>query len=77
MFRNESIHILQKQAIRLINNSKVTSHNDPLFLKYKILKINDLVDFNQVIFLYKHTHKLLPASFENIFKKLGNFESST
>jgi len=50
------------------------SHSDPLFLKYKILKINDLVYFNQAIFMYKYTHKLLPASFENIFKKVGNFE---
>ena len=44
--------------------------------KYKILKINDLVDFNQAIFMYKYTHKLLHASFKNIFKKLGNFERS-
>jgi hypothetical protein len=72
----KQIHILQKRAIRLIDNSKATSHSDPLFLKYKILKINDLVDFNQAIFMYKYTHKLLPASFENIFKKLGNFERS-
>ena len=41
-----------------------------------LLKINDLVDFNQAIFMYKYTHKLLPASFENIFKKLGKFERS-
>ena len=72
----KQIHILQKRAIRLIDNSKATSHSDPLFLKYKILKINDLVDFNQAIFMYKYTHKLLSASFENIFKKLGNFERS-
>ena len=39
----KQIHILQKQAIRLIDNSKATSHSDPLFLKYKILKINDLL----------------------------------
>ena len=61
---------------RLIDNSKATSNSDPLFLKYKILKINDLVDFNQAIFMYKYTHKLLPASFENMFKKVGNFERS-
>ena len=66
----KQIHILQKRAIRLIDNSKATSHSDPLFLKYKILKINDLVDFNQAIFMYKYTHKLLPASFENILKSL-------
>ena len=26
--------------------------------------------------MYKYTHKLLHASFENMFKKLGNFERS-
>jgi len=26
--------------------------------------------------MYKYTNKLLPSSFENIFKKLGNFERS-
>ena len=61
------IRILQKRAIRLIDNSKATSHSDPLFIKYNILKINDLVDFNQAIFMYKYTNKLLPAYFENIF----------
>ena len=43
------------------------SFSDPLFLKYKILKINDLVDFNKAICMYKYTNKLLPTSFENIF----------
>ena len=66
-----NIHILQKRAIRLIDNSKVKSHSDPLFLKYKILKINDLVDFNQAIYMNKYTNKLLSTSFENIFKQLG------
>ena len=53
------------------------SHSDPLFLKYKILKVNDLVDFNQAIFIYKYTNKLLPTSFENIlktFKKSLNYQ---
>ena len=72
----KQIHILQKRAIRLIDNSKATSHIDPLLLKYTILKINDLVDFNQAIFMYKYTHKLLPkTSFKNFFKKFGNFET--
>ena len=47
-----------------------------LSIKYRILKVNDLVGFNQAIFMFKYTHKLLPASFENIFKKLGNLERS-
>ena len=63
----KQIHILQKRAIRLIDNLKAMSHSDPLFIKYlkhKILKVNDLVDFNQALFMYKYTNKL------------GNFERS-
>ena len=41
-----------------------------------MLGSQDSQDFKQAIFMYKYTHKLLPASFENIFKKLGNFERS-
>jgi len=50
------------------------SHSDPLFLKFKILKINDLVDFNQAIFMYKYSNKLRPPSLENIFEMLGRGE---
>ena len=35
----KQIHILKKRVIRLIDNSKSMSHSDPLFLKYKILKV--------------------------------------
>ena len=67
MFGNETNSHFQKRAIRLIDNSKATSHSDPLFPKCKILKINDMVDFSQAIFMYKYTHTLLTASFENFF----------
>ena len=48
------LSILQKRAVRLIDNSKKAAHSDPLFLKFKILKIQDMVDFNQGIFIYKY-----------------------
>ena len=40
------LSILQKRAVRLIDNSKKAAHSNPLFLKFKILKIQDMVDFN-------------------------------
>ena len=46
MFGNETNSHFTETRKRLIDNSKATSHSDPLFLKYKILKINDLGDFN-------------------------------
>jgi len=58
----KQIHIVQKSAIRLIDNSKATSHSDPFSLSIRILKINDLVDFNQPIFMYKYTHNKKEAT---------------
>ena len=72
----KKICTLQKRAVRLIDNSKSMSHSDPIFLKYNILKINDMVDFNQAMFMFKYTNGLLPDSFENMFNKLGNFDRS-
>ena len=49
-------YILQKHAVRLIDNSKTMTHSDSIILKYLILKINDMVDFNQATFLFKYTN---------------------
>ena len=69
----KKISQLQKRAVRIIENAKTDSHTDPLFFKYKILKLNDFTEFNQATFIYKYTRNLLPSSFNNTFKKLGNF----
>ena len=56
--------------------SSVSALTIPIFLKYNILKINDMVDFNQATFMFKYTNARLPDSFENRFNKLGNFDRS-
>ena len=45
----KKISLLQKCAVRIIQNAKTASHTDPLFFKYKILKLTDLIEFNQLI----------------------------
>ena len=45
-----------------------------IFLKYKILKFDDLVDLNHGCFMYKYVNEKLPVSFSNFFDKLNNFE---
>ena len=52
------------------------TQSDPIFLKYNILKINYMEDFNQAMFMFKYTNGLLPDSFENIVNKLENFDRS-
>ena len=71
-----AIHTLQKKAVRYIDNAKYNTHTDPLFCKFKILKVPDIVDYNCGTFMYKLTNNLLPTSFYNTFTKIRNFERS-
>ena len=56
------------RAVRIIDNAKTASHSHPIFFKNKILKLNDLTDFNQATFMYKYTKNLLPSTFNDTFK---------
>ena len=60
--------LLQKRALRLINNVQYNSHTDPLFKRSKILKINDLYEYQIILFMNDFAKKKLPNSFDNIFK---------
>ncbi len=37
--------LLQKRAIRLINNAKYNSHTDPLFRGARVMKLTDLLEY--------------------------------
>ena len=67
---------LQKRAVRYIDNARYNSHTGPIFNKYRILRFNDLVDFNQGCLMYNYVNGRLPTSFRNMFEKLSNFERS-
>ena len=64
----DRLHVLQKRALRAVNNSEYRSHSNPLFIKYNQLKISDLCNHNIGIFMYKYCNNLLPPSFNNMFK---------
>ena len=68
------LQTLQKKAIRYVANTKANAHVDPLFIKYKILKIKDMVDYNLGSFMYKFTYDRVPYSFKNFFERLQNHE---
>jgi hypothetical protein len=68
------ISVLQKRAVRYIDNAKYNTHTGPIFEELKILKFQDLVLFNQASFMYKLVNEKLPLSFVNFFKRLNNFE---
>ena len=57
------LFILQKRAIRIINNAPFHAHTDPLFFSNNILKIHDIFNLNIGLYMYQHnssTHFLRP-----------------
>jgi hypothetical protein len=47
---------LQKKAIRVIACSKYNAHTDPLFVQFKLLKVEDLYVINLLIFYFHYCH---------------------
>ena len=61
------ILLLQKRAIRLCSGSDFLAHTNPVFCRFKILKVNDLNTFQVAIFMFKYINKQLPSSFNDLF----------
>lgn len=59
--------ILQKRAIRIVHNVKFREHTNILFLKSKMLKLFDLVEFKTAQFMYKARYRLLSGNIQNMF----------
>ena len=68
------LQTLQKKSLRYVANAKARTHVDPLFLRYKLLNVSDMVDYSLGVFMYKYTYKLTPYSFVNFFQKLQNHD---
>ena len=62
-------NLLQKRAIRIryITNSAFGSHTDPKFKKQGILKVNNLFDYQCILFMYDYISGKIPRSFVGTF----------
>ena len=61
--------LLQKKSLRIIYNSAICSHTDPLFVDSRVLKIGDLHKFNLGQFMYNYDKETLPHVFDAMFPK--------
>ena len=61
------IFVLQRRAIRIINNVSPLSNSDLLFQKFKILSVADINKLQVAVFRYSYNSNLLPLSFKNLF----------
>jgi hypothetical protein len=59
------LFLKQKQAIRIISDSKYNAHTKPLFKSLRILPLPDLCLFFKIQFMQQFVQDLLPSSFAN------------
>ena len=52
--------LLQKRAVRIIDNSPYLAHSDPLFKKLSILKLNSIYKLSCLVFMYKIKNNQIP-----------------
>jgi hypothetical protein len=64
---NNKTLLMQKRAIRTINNMPYNSHTEPLFKKNEILKISEVYKLEIVKFMINYEQNKLPNSFANLF----------
>jgi hypothetical protein len=66
----DQIGTSQRKAIRLVANSKFIAHTDPIFKSLGLLKLSDLIQLNQTIFLKQYSNKDVPDSLQGLFNKI-------
>ena len=68
--RVNKIKKIQKKCVRNLANKKYSSHTDPIFNDFGILKFDDLFELNALTFMHKYHYGKLPVSFNNKFTPL-------
>ena len=68
------LSVIQKKAVRLVASSKYNSHTDPLFKSFHFLKVNDIIQLNQSIFMQCYSNNDSPISFRNFFTNIPHSE---
>lgn len=60
-FRLHKLHLLQKRVVRMIDGADRLAHSSPIFRKYQILKIHDIVGFSKIKILHSFLLGSLPS----------------
>ena len=63
----KSIIILQKRAVRIIGKTKINSHTNPLFYKFRLLKMLDIVKLNTCVVMRKAYYGMLNTRLAKLF----------
>ena len=63
----QRIVILQKRALRIVNNSTYDANTSPTFKEHKLLKFRDIHSFQLGFFMFSLKNSTLPSKFNNLF----------
>ena len=63
----QRIVILQKRAVRIVNNSTYDANTGPIFKKLELLKLHDIHLFELGFFMFSFKNSILPSKFNNLF----------
>ena len=63
-----SITVLQKKCIRIMNFAPFNSHTNDLFADNNILKFKDIIQMEQIKLVYEYKNNNLPIELNNLFK---------
>ena len=69
--RVQPLHIIQKSVIRISQKADFRYHSRPLFYQMKTLNLHDMVNFKNMVFMYKVYNNLLPANNMSYFKTIN------
>ena len=61
------LEILQKRTIRIINFAKFDAHTTPLFAKFKLLKLQDIITLYTACFMHNFHNSKIPNAFNSFF----------
>ncbi len=65
-FKCQKVTKLQWKVIRILTVRKYNAETEPLFKKLKLLKVNDILKFQELKFYYKFKNNQLPHYMQSL-----------
>ena len=73
--RIENLIMMQKKAIHVVDKSLFRDHTNPLFVKYRCLKFQDLINMKTLLIVHRAKNNNLLTKIQKLFKSIDNTHS--
>ena len=57
--------------------SDFNSHNNPLFIELRLLKVRDIIKLHQLKLVYDFVNNILPTDLQNLFALSKNIQQTS